>query len=217
MDHPPSTASSSRPARRALLTSVAALSALAAPVALVAVTLGGSSEAIDTDPVVARAAAEVRTQDASQAVTFIDGFAAAGADATQPFVIDSRLASLRGIVAPTTTVPPAPTTTAPPAPVAPAPAPAPAPKPAAAKGGDPNDPATWDRLAQCESGGNWAANTGNGYYGGLQFSSATWRSVGGTGLPHQNSRETQIEMGKRLQAKAGWSQWPSCTRRLGYR
>jgi hypothetical protein len=83
--------------------------------------------------------------------------------------------------------------------------------------GDPADPATWDRLAKCESGGNWAINTGNGYYGGLQFSASTWRSVGGTGLPHEHSRETQIEMGQRLQAKAGWGQWPHCTRQLGYR
>ena len=75
----------------------------------------------------------------------------------------------------------------------------------------------WDRLARCESGGNWAANTGNGYYGGLQFHPQTWRSVGGTGLPHQHSRATQIEMGKKLQARSGWGQWPSCSRRLGLR
>ncbi len=49
--------------------------------------------------------------------------------------------------------------------------------------GDPNDPATWDRLASCESGGNWSANSGNGYYGGLQFSLATWQNVGGSGYP----------------------------------
>ena len=75
----------------------------------------------------------------------------------------------------------------------------------------------WDDLADCESGGDWSIATGNGYYGGLQFSASTWRSVGGTGLPHQNSREVQIEMGRRLQARAGWSQWPACSRRLGYR
>ena len=46
----------------------------------------------------------------------------------------------------------------------------------------------WDAIAQCESGGNWAINTGNGYYGGLQFSPATWKSNGGTGMPHQASR-----------------------------
>ncbi len=77
--------------------------------------------------------------------------------------------------------------------------------------------AVWDRLAKCESGGNWSINTGNGYYGGLQFSAGTWRSVGGTGLPHQHSREEQIKRGKILQARAGWGQWPSCTRKLGLR
>ena len=50
----------------------------------------------------------------------------------------------------------------------------------------------WDQLAQCEAGGNWAINTGNGYYGGLQFSLGTWRAYGGAGLPHQQSREYQI-------------------------
>ena len=75
----------------------------------------------------------------------------------------------------------------------------------------------WDRLAQCESGGNWSINTGNGYYGGLQFSASSWRAVGGTGLPHQASRATQIQMGERLKAKQGWGAWPSCSRKLGLR
>jgi uncharacterized protein YabE (DUF348 family) len=75
----------------------------------------------------------------------------------------------------------------------------------------------WDRLAQCESGGNWSINTGNGYYGGLQFSLSTWRSVGGTGYPHQHSRAEQINRGQILQARAGWGQWPSCSRQLGLR
>lgn len=75
----------------------------------------------------------------------------------------------------------------------------------------------WDRLAQCESGGNWATNTGNGYYGGLQFSASTWRAVGGTGLPHQHSREEQIKRGQILQARAGWGQWPHCSAQLGLR
>ena len=65
----------------------------------------------------------------------------------------------------------------------------------------------WDKIAQCESGGNWHINTGNGYYGGLQFSAATWHSVGGPGLPHQNSRETQIKYAKILQQRSGWGQW----------
>ena len=75
----------------------------------------------------------------------------------------------------------------------------------------------WDRLAQCESGGNWATNTGNGYYGGLQFSAATWASVGGSGLPHQHSREEQIKRGQILQSRAGWGQWPHCSSQLGLR
>ena len=74
----------------------------------------------------------------------------------------------------------------------------------------------WDRMAQCESGGNWAMNSGNGYYGGLQFSLATWRNVGGTGYPHQASRAEQIKRGQILQARAGWGQWPHCARQLGY-
>lgn len=73
----------------------------------------------------------------------------------------------------------------------------------------------WDRLAACESNGNWQIATGNGYYGGLQFHPDTWRRVGGTGLPHEHSREEQIRRGKILQQRSGWGQWPSCARRLG--
>ena len=75
----------------------------------------------------------------------------------------------------------------------------------------------WDRLAQCESNGNWQANTGNGYYGGLQFLPSTWRSVGGSGLPHQASKAEQINRAQILQARSGWGQWPACSRRLGLR
>ncbi len=56
----------------------------------------------------------------------------------------------------------------------------------------------WDRLAQCESGGNWAINTGNGYYGGLQFSLGTWQAYGGSGLPSNASRETQIAIATKV-------------------
>ena len=75
----------------------------------------------------------------------------------------------------------------------------------------------WDRLAQCESGGRWNLSTGNGYYGGIQFSLASWRGVGGTGYPHQHSRETQIAMGERLRRNGGWGHWPACSRKLGLR
>lgn len=75
----------------------------------------------------------------------------------------------------------------------------------------------WDQLARCESGGNWAINTGNGFYGGLQFTLATWAGVGGTGYPNQASREEQIARGQILQARSGWGQWPACTAKLGLR
>lgn len=75
----------------------------------------------------------------------------------------------------------------------------------------------WDRLAACESGGNWSINTGNGYYGGLQFSLATWRGLGAPGYPHQASRETQIAYAEKLLARSGWGQWPACTLKLGLR
>lgn len=75
----------------------------------------------------------------------------------------------------------------------------------------------WDRLAECESGGNWSINTGNGYYGGLQFSLSTWRAYGGSGMPHQASREEQIAIAKKLQADAGWGSWPACSSKLGLR
>ena len=74
----------------------------------------------------------------------------------------------------------------------------------------------WDSLAQCESGGNWAINTGNGYYGGLQFNVGTWRAYGGTGYPHQASRETQIAVASRLRdATGGYGSWPGCAAKLG--
>jgi resuscitation-promoting factor RpfB len=74
----------------------------------------------------------------------------------------------------------------------------------------------WDALARCESGGNWAINTGNGYYGGLQFNLGTWRAYGGTGYPHQASRETQIAVATRLRdATGGYGSWPGCAAKLG--
>ncbi|WP_183407797.1 resuscitation-promoting factor [Nocardioides marmoriginsengisoli] len=69
----------------------------------------------------------------------------------------------------------------------------------------------WDRIAQCESGGNWHINTGNGYYGGLQFSLGTWRANGGVGYPHQASREQQIAVAERVRkASGGYGAWPHC-------
>jgi uncharacterized protein YabE (DUF348 family) len=71
----------------------------------------------------------------------------------------------------------------------------------------------WDRIAACESGGNWAINTGNGYYGGLQFTLSTWHAYGGSGRPDQNSREAQIAVAERVAAaEGGYGAWPVCGR-----
>jgi len=73
----------------------------------------------------------------------------------------------------------------------------------------------WDAIAACESGGNWAINTGNGYYGGLQFSPATWKSNGGTGMPHQASREEQIRIAENVLRTQGIGAWPTCGKKAG--
>ncbi len=75
----------------------------------------------------------------------------------------------------------------------------------------------WDRLAQCESGGNWSTSTGNGYYGGLQFTPGSWHAAGGSGMPNQASREEQIRVAQQLQQRQGWGAWPTCSSKLGLR
>lgn len=98
---------------------------------------------------------------------------------------------------------------APSAPQSPAPA-----APAVASG------SVWDSLAQCESGGNWAINTGNGYYGGLQFNPGTWNAYGGgeyAATADQATREQQIAVAEKVQAAQGWGAWPACTASLGIR
>ena len=76
----------------------------------------------------------------------------------------------------------------------------------------------WDRLAQCESGGDWSINTGNGYHGGLQFSASTWQAFGGgefAPTANQASREQQIVVAERTLAEQGWGAWPACSAKLG--
>jgi len=96
--------------------------------------------------------------------------------------------------------------------------PPPAPAPAAPAPVTYSGSSVWDDLAKCESGGNWAINTGNGYYGGLQFSHATWHGYGGgefAEYPHQATREEQIIVGERLRAERGYAPWPACRDKLG--
>ncbi|OZD00948.1 resuscitation-promoting factor [Rhodococcus sp. 06-235-1A] len=76
----------------------------------------------------------------------------------------------------------------------------------------------WDRLAQCEAGGNWGINTGNGFQGGLQFSPSTWNSHGGqqyAATANQASREEQIAVAEKVLDSQGWGAWPSCSSSLG--
>lgn len=86
--------------------------------------------------------------------------------------------------------------------------------PAVANGG------VWDRLAQCESGGNWSINTGNGFSGGLQFHPQTWQAYGGgqyASTAAGATREQQIAVAEKVQAAQGWGAWPACTSKLGIR
>lgn len=74
---------------------------------------------------------------------------------------------------------------------------------------------TWDALAQCESGGDWSINTGNGYKGGLQFSGSTWSAFGGSGSANNASKSEQIRVAERVKASQGWGAWPACSAKLG--
>ena len=74
----------------------------------------------------------------------------------------------------------------------------------------------WSGVADCESSGNWSINTGNGYYGGLQFTLGTWQAYGGSGLPSNASRETQIAVATKIRdASGGYGAWPACAASLG--
>ncbi|QCP07813.1 LysM peptidoglycan-binding domain-containing protein [Micrococcus luteus] len=69
---------------------------------------------------------------------------------------------------------------------------------------------TWDAIAFCESTNRWDINTGNGFYGGLQFTLSSWQGVGGQGYPHQASKAEQIKRAEMLQDLQGWGAWPKC-------
>ncbi|MFE9775494.1 transglycosylase family protein [Streptomyces sp. NPDC005931] len=89
---------------------------------------------------------------------------------------------------------------------------------AASGGAAAADGGVWDRIAQCESGGDWHINTGNGYYGGLQFSASTWRAYGGTAYAPTADRATraqQIAVATKVQRAQGWGAWPTCSARAG--
>ncbi|MFW0121573.1 transglycosylase family protein [Rothia sp. CCM 9419] len=72
----------------------------------------------------------------------------------------------------------------------------------------------WEALSQCESGGNWSINTGNGFYGGLQFTQSSWNAAGGSGAPHYASKAEQIRVAENLLQMQGWGAWPACAAKL---
>ncbi len=111
--------------------------------------------------------------------------------------------------APDAPLPPAPDAPLPPAPDAPLPPAPDAPPPPVHKAYSVN----WDAIAQCESGGNWGISTGNGFSGGLQFTSSTWHANGGSGSPAGASREEQIRVAENVLHSQGIGAWPVCGRR----
>lgn len=120
-------------------------------------------------------------------------------------------------IEPTSTPTPSPTPlpTATPTPMQSEPMLGPTTIPTSAPTADQTHDTVWNELAQCESGGNWADNTGNGYYGGLQFNLSAWASVGGSGKPSDASKDEQIMRGKMLETARGWGPWGSCSKQLG--
>jgi hypothetical protein len=135
------------------------------------------------------------THTSSAPTVRLRGFVLRGGPA-QP---DNALVALRKHVLP----PPPPAPTPPSAPAAPV-------VTAPSHSGD-----VWAALRSCESNGNYADNTGNGYYGAYQFSAGTWHSLGYPGLPSNAAPAVQDQAAQRLQARSGWGQWPSCSRSLG--
>ncbi len=74
----------------------------------------------------------------------------------------------------------------------------------------------WEKLLFCESSGDWQANTGNGFFGGIQFVQSSWEFVDGTGRPDHASREEQIYRGALLWEQQSWNAWPGCRDKFGW-
>jgi hypothetical protein len=75
----------------------------------------------------------------------------------------------------------------------------------------------WDAMSDCASDQIWDANTGNGYYGGLQFTLQSWEWMGGSGFPHEAPRSEQIMRAEMLWREQGWAAWPGCAEEMGLR
>lgn len=189
--------------RRALLHLAVACAALLTAIALAA--CGPSDAGIESS--VAVSGETTTTATPKVRIAAIDG----------PVVFDIPTTLPPTTAAPASRVPPpsAPVTTVPPAPTV-----SHTPSGSGGRLGDPYYIPTWHALRECEApdwAGGWQANTGNGYYGGLQFALSSWRAVGGTGYPHEHSADEQIRRGQMLWEMQGWGAWPACSRKLGWR
>jgi hypothetical protein len=201
-------------ARRAVIGGIAGVAMLVGPIALAnSIIPDGDDTDVSTDQASSTSLIALRQRQENQQT-----------DQAQMNSLRTRYTTTT--VPPTTTAPPTTTTTVPPTTTTEPPPPTTdppmtvpdtVPPPSSGQLGDPYFDGSWDALAQCESGGNWSINTGNGYYGGIQFSLSTWQGLGGTGYPHEHSREVQIAMGKKLWESSGWGAWPGCTSKLGWR
>lgn len=186
--------------------------------AIVAETTSTLLAATETVPETTTTAAPTTTREASTTTVVAETTTTAAPTTAAPTTAAPTTAPpATTAAAPTTTAAPAPPPTAPPTTAPPTTAPPTTQSDGGYDYGDPRGLQVWLDLAQCESHGNWSINTGNGYYGGLQFGLSAWQDVGGTGYPHEHPRDTQIEMGRRLQARYGWGAWPHCSSELGLR
>ena len=154
------------------------------------------------------AAATIQTKPTSQGLPVNGGLVAVVRATVAPVPAPAPAASIPSSTLPPVTVPPA---SLPPAP-APAVVVAPAPAPAAGDGGAGG---VWLQLRECESGDDYQANTGNGYYGAYQFSPQTWTNLGYPGRPDLEPPAMQDAAAQKLQAESGWGQWPACSAALG--
>jgi hypothetical protein len=216
-------------ARRAVLTGFAGIALLAAPAAFaMTVTPGESADVATSDdpPGEMFATINENAENAADAGRSLRNDALAAQEVgDEEAKQDASTTTAPPTTQPTTTTtePPPPTTEAPttteapPATEPPPPAEeAPVPQSGGGGLGDPYYLGSWDHLAQCESGGDWSINTGNGYYGGIQFNLSSWQAVGGSGLPSDASREEQISRGQALWEMQGWGAWPACTSSFGW-
>lgn len=179
--------------------------------AVYGVSSAGGLTRLSADNGAARREAAAETGDGDEAASGaemdVEGGAQMRAEPAERPKLERAGPKIRTAEKPATTDPPRPEPEAGETPEPPPPPPPPPPP-------EPVDP-VWTSLAACESGGNWHINTGNGYYGGLQFSVESWQGVGGQGYPHEHPREVQIAMAERLHSLQGWNAWPVCSRRLG--